>query len=161
MTVAMGTGAKRILLVWGGHAGGRTEMLRVAFERGVRSIDDPVELRVLPALAAQLDDLLWCDGLVMGTPEHFGYMSGALKDFFDRTYSPAEGRKDGLPVALFVSAGNDGRGTVAAVERIVSGCRWNWVVPPLRVVGAPDEAALAGAQELGATFAAGLAAGIF
>jgi hypothetical protein len=161
MKAAMDTGAKRILLVWGGHAGGRTETLRLAVERGIRSVDEPIELRALSALVAQLDDLLWCDGLVMGTPEHFGYMSGALKDFFDRNFYPAEGRKDGLPVALFVSAGNDGRGTVAAVERIVAGCRWSWVVPPLRVVGAPDDAALAAAHELGATFAAGLAAGIF
>ena len=156
MDTATGVGAKRILLVWGGRPGGRTEALRAAVVDGIRSIDAPVELRLRPALEAQLDDLLWCDGLIMGTPEHFGYMSGALKDFFDRTFYPAEGRKDALPVALFVSAGNDGRGTVSAVERIVLGYRWNWVAPPLIVVGEPDAAVMASARELGATLAAGI-----
>jgi hypothetical protein len=161
MDKTTGERAKRVLLIWGGRAGGRTEALREAVVAGIRSIDEPVELRLRCALDAQSDDLLWCDGLVMGTPEHFGYMSGALKDFFDRTFYPAEGRTEGLPVALFVSAGNDGRGTVSAVERIAAGYRWNWVAPPLIAIGDPDAASLARAQELGATFAAGLAAGIF
>lgn len=161
MNAATGIGPKRILLIWGGHAGGRTETLRAAVVAGIDAVDEPVEVRLRPALEARIDDLLWCDGLIMGTPEHFGYMSGALKDFFDRTFYPAEGRKDALPIALFVSAGNDGRGTVTAVERIVTGYRWNWVIPPLVVVGDPGADAIARAQELGATFAAGLAAGIF
>jgi hypothetical protein len=161
MSTGTSIGAGRLLLIWGGHAGGRTETLRGAVVDGIRSIDEPIELRLRPALEAQLEDLLWCNGLIMGTPEHFGYMSGALKDFFDRTFYPAEGRKEGLPIALFVSAGNDGRGTVNAVERIAAGYRWTWIAPPLIVVGAPDAAAMAQAQELGATFAAGLAAGIF
>ncbi|NBU26334.1 MAG: flavodoxin, partial [Gammaproteobacteria bacterium] len=113
------------------------------------------------ALAATIDDLLWAGGVLLGTPEHFGYMSGALKDFFDRSFYPAQGRTEGMPWALFVSAGNDGRGTVTAVERIVTGYGWQSVAEPLRVVGEPDEAALVRCRELGATLAAGLAAGIF
>lgn len=161
MTTAASETTGRILMIWGGHTGGSTETLRDAVMAGIRSVDEPVELRLRRALDAQIEDLLWCQGLIMGTPEHFGYMSGALKDFFDRTFYPAEGRTEGLPVALFVSAGNDGRGTVSAVERIVSGYRWTWVLPPLLVVGKPDAVGTARAQELGATFAAGLAAGIF
>jgi multimeric flavodoxin WrbA len=153
--------AKRLLLIWGGHAGGRTERLREAVVDGIESTGEPLELRLRPALEADADDLLWCEALIMGTPEHFGYMSGALKDFFDRTFYPAEGRTEGLPVALFVSAGNDGQGTVAAVERIATGYRWKFVAPPLRVVGEPGEADLERARELGATLAAGLAAGVF
>jgi multimeric flavodoxin WrbA len=99
--------------------------------------------------------------VLLGTPEHFGYMSGALKHFFDRSFYPAQGRTEGTPWALFVSAGNDGRGTVTAVERIVTGYGWQSIAEPLRVVGDPDGAALARARELGATLAAGLAAGIF
>lgn len=149
------------MLIWGGHAGGRTERLRAAVLEGIRATDEPIDLRLKPALEAGPADLLWCEALIMGTPEHFGYMSGALKDFFDRTFYPAEGRTEGLPVALFVSAGNDGRGTVLAVERIATGYRWRFVVPPLVVVGEPSEADLERARELGATVAAGLAAGVF
>lgn len=107
-----------------------------------------------PTLEADTDDPLWCNGLVLATPEHFGYMSGALKDFFDRTFYAAEGRTEARPYALIVSAGNDGRGTVAAVDRIVSGYRWT-------AVGEPDPAALERCRELGEMLAAGLEAGIF
>ena len=159
----------RVLLVYGGHPGGRTDRLRAAASEGVaaaaaeaRATDGTeVELRERHALSATVDDLLWTGGVLLGTPEHFGYMSGALKDFFDRSFSPAQGRTEGLPWALFVSAGNDGRGTVAAVERIVTGYGWTAIAEPLRVVGDPDGAALDRCRELGATLAAGLAAGIF
>jgi multimeric flavodoxin WrbA len=150
-----------LLSVYGGHAGGRTERLRRAAVEGIATAGEPVELRERPALEAGLDDLLWADGLLLGTPEHFGYMSGALKDFFDRTFYPAEGRTEGRPYALFISAGNDGTGTAAAVARIATGYRWKPIAEPLIVIGEPDAAALARCAELGATLAAGLAAGVF
>jgi len=151
----------RILLIHGGHAGGRTAQLVAAATAGVREGAAGTDLRVLPALQATIDDLLWCEGLLIGTPEHFGYMSGAVKDFFDRTYYPAEGRTESLPYGLFVSAGNDGTGTVRAIERIVTGYRWKAVADRVIVVGAPDEAQLARCRELGATLAAGLDAGLY
>lgn len=152
---------KHLLLIHGGHAGGRTALLVEALARGGGAFADEVELHSLPALQARIDDLLWAHGLLIATPEHFGYMSGAVKDFFDRTYYPAEGKVDGLPYALVVSAGNDGTGTVRAVERIATGYRWTRVAEPVIVVGAPDAAALRRASELGQTLAAGLAAGVF
>jgi len=88
-------------------------------------------------------------------------MSGALKHFFDRTFYPVEGRTEGRPYGLMVSAGNDGTGTVAAVERIVTGYRWRAVAPPIVVVGEPDAPALARCEELAATLVAGLEAGVF
>jgi len=157
----LNTDERRILLVYGGHPGGRTDRLRVAVEAGVREAGDGVSLTARPALACGAEELLAAHGLLLGTPEHFGYMSGALKDFFDRTFYPTEGRTAGLPYALFVSAGNDGTGAVRAVERIATGYGWSAVAPPLIVIGDPDAAALRRAQELGATVAAGVAAGIF
>lgn len=152
---------KRLLLVHAGHDGGTTFRLRDAVIEGIREAGDDVELRVLPALVAGPSDLLWADALLLGTPEHFGYMAGALKDFFDRTFYPVEGRTEGKPYALFVSAGTDGSGTLNAVQRIVTGYRWREVAPPLLVVGRVDDGALARARELGATLAAGLALGLF
>ena len=152
---------KHLLLITGGHAGGRLERLADAVAAGIAEFTDEVELRRLPALEATLDDLLWAHALVIGTPEKFGYMAGAVKDFFDRTFYPAEGKVDGLPFALFVSAGNDGNGAVTSVERIATGYRWTRVAEPVIVKGAPDEAALARCHELGQTVAAGLAVGVF
>lgn len=152
---------RRLLIVHGGHLGGRTEKLRAAVTSGIRDSAADVEVRERRALDASADDLLWAEAIILGTPEHFGYMSGALKDFFDRTFYPCENRTAGLPWGLFISAGNDGTGTRAAVERIVAGYRWKSVSEPIIVVGEPDAAALARCRDLGATLAAGLAAGIF
>lgn len=152
---------KHLLLVTGGHAGGRLERLAAEVRAGAAEFAEDVELRSLPALQAGIDDLLWANGLLIGTPEKFGYMAGAVKDFFDRTYYPAEGKVNGLPYAMFVSAGNDGTGAVTSVERIATGYRWTRVAEPVIVRGEPDEAALARCRELGQTVAAGLAVGIF
>jgi multimeric flavodoxin WrbA len=153
--------SRHLLIVYGGHPGGRTEKLRIAVTDGIREAATDIDVRELRALDAGADDLLWANAVILGTPEHFGYMSGALKDFFDRTFYPCENRTAGLPWGLFISAGNDGTGTRAAVERIVSGYRWKSVTEPIIAVGGPDAAALDRCRELGATLAAGLAAEIF
>lgn len=152
---------RRVLLVHGGRDGGRTRLLVAAAAEGVRELADAVELRVKPALQADADDLLWCEGLLLATPEHFGYMSGALKDFFERTYYPVQGRTEGLPYALLVTAGTDGTGTLASVARIVTGYRWKAIAAPLLVVGDADAVQLAQARELGQTLAAGLVEGLY
>ena len=102
-----------------------------------------------------------CNGIVLGTPENFGYMAGAIKDFFERIYYPLLDETPGLPYALFVKASTDGDGAVQSVERIVAGLRWKLVVPPVVVVGDVGPADLEQCQELGATIAAGLEAGMF
>lgn len=156
---------RRLLIVYGGNIGGRTEKLRVAATEGAlqaaSELDTALDIRALRALDASSEDLLWAEGVLLGTPEHFGYMSGALKDFFDRTFYPCENRTVGLPWGLFVSAGNDGLGTRTGVERIVAGYRWKSIAEPVIVVGEPNAAALVRCRELGATLAAGLAAGVF
>ena len=89
------------------------------------------------------------------------FVAGLLKDFFDRTFYASEGKVIGLPYALMVSAGNDGSGTVAAVERIVLGYRWKRIAEPLIVHGEPTPQALQRCCELGQLLAAGVAMGIF
>ena len=108
-----------------------------------------------------MDDLLWAHALLIGTPEHFGYMSGAVKDFMDRTFYPAEDKVNGLPYAIFVSAGNDGSGAVTSIERIAIGYQWKKVAEPVIAKGAVDDRARQQCMELGQTMAAGLALGIF
>lgn len=149
---------KHLLVVWSSQSG-RTEALMRAACEGAAEFADEVEVRCIGALAADLDDLLWADGLIVATPENFGYLSGAVKDFLDRTYYPAEGKVDGLPYAMLVSAGNDGTGAVRALERIATGYRWKRVCEPLIVRGEPDDAALAKCRELGAMLAVGMACG--
>ena len=122
---------------------------------------DGVEVRVKPALEADADDLLWCDGFVLGTPENFGYMSGAMKVFLDRSYCPCEGKIIGKPYALFVRAGNDGSGAISSMQRILSGLAVREVQAPVLIAGEFDASRLAECEELGLTRAAGLEAGVF
>ena len=82
---------KHLLLIWHSQSG-RTRSLAEAAAEGIRALAGEVELRMLRAAEAGLDDLLWAHGLLLATPENFGYMSGALKDFMDRTYYPAAGK---------------------------------------------------------------------
>jgi multimeric flavodoxin WrbA len=150
----------RLLVVSHSRSGG-TEALRGAVVAGMREGDPAVDLRDLGAFEAGIDDVRWAEGVALGTPTHFGYMSGALKDFFERIYRPLLDETVGLPWILFVKGESDVDGCVTSVERIVTGLRWKQVLPPVKVVGDVDETHLEAAFELGATFAAGIEAGLF
>jgi multimeric flavodoxin WrbA len=123
--------------------------------------ESEVESRLVRAFDAGVDDLVTANALVIATPENLGYMAGAIKDFFDRTFYPAQGRVDGLPWALVVKAGNDGTNTVVQVERIARGYKFRKVADPLVVQGDLTPADLLRAEELGQAMAAGLAFGIY
>ena len=153
---------RNLLLVYHTQSG-NTGQLAEAVAEGARHPDiEDVCLRVLRAGEADADDLRWAEGVLLGTPENFGYMSGALKDFFDRTFYAVEGELQPLPYALFVSAENDGTGAVTAVQRIVGGYPLVEVQPPLIVRGAKvDDHDRRLAHDLGMTLAAGLSAGIY
>ena len=113
------------------------------------------------ALEAVPEDVLACDGLIMLTPENFGYMSGAMKYFFDRIYYPCLDHTQGLPYALIIRAGNDGAGAKQSVERIVTGLAWRPIAEPIVSKGEFREDILDCCHELGESFAVGLDSGIF
>ncbi len=130
--------------------------------RGAQHPDiEGVEVRALSALEAGADDLLWCDGFILGTPENFGYMSGAMKYFLDRVFYPCENKVSGKPFAMFVRAGNDGTGAISSIRRILTGLAVKEAQEPVLIAGDFDEARLAECEELGMTMAAGLEAGVF
>ena len=98
------------------------------------------------------------------TPENFGYMSGAVKDFFDRTFYPAEGKVFRKPYVVFISAGNDGTGALSSIERISLGYQFKKVYDPViarQSQGGVTDEILARCRELGQTIAGGLEAGIY
>lgn len=139
-----------------------TQLMANAVLKGARHSDiEQVQTRIIQPLEATAEDVLACDAIIMGTTENLAYMSGALKDFFDRCYYPCLEVKQGLPCALYVRAGNDGTGTCKAVESICSGLRWRWIHSPLVCRGDWQTIFLDQCEELGMTMAAGLDVGIY
>ncbi|WP_425220684.1 flavodoxin family protein [Pseudomonas sp.] len=152
---------KQLLIV--AHAPSpNTRKLAEAALRGARHPDiEQVETRWVPPLEAQPQDVLQADAIILGTTENLGYMSGALKDFFDRCYYPVLEEKQGLPCALYIRAGMDGTGTRRAVESIVTGLSWNWVQAPLTLRGDWQNDFEQQVEELGLYMAAGLDNAVF
>lgn len=150
---------KRLLIVFHSQ-GGTTRQLAEAAWRGA-SREAGVETTLLRAFDAGIDDLLACHALLVVTPENLGYMAGAIKDFFDRTFHPAQDRVDGVAYAVLVKAGNDGTNTAVQVARIARGYKLREVAEPLIVRGDVTPADVTAAEELGQALAAGLALGIY
>lgn len=150
-----------ILVVYHSQSGNTAKMARAVAD-GVEAVDG-ARANLKHALEAKLEDLIRCNGLAVGSPEYFGYMSGLIKDFFDRTYEP--GRKERAvfkkPYVVFVSAGNDGRGTVLGIERIALGYPLKKVFDPIIARGEVTDEILEQCRELGQTIAAGCDAGIY
>ena len=150
---------KRLLIVYHSQSG-NTERLAAAVYSGA-NVETGVDTRIKRVQDAGVEDLLACDGLLLGSPENFGSMSGAVKDFFDRTYYPAQAHGVNLPYALFISAGNDGTGAIRQIDRIIQSYPMKKIAEPVLCVGLADKGVLAAGAELGQGFAAGLSLGIF
>jgi NAD(P)H-dependent FMN reductase len=110
-----------------------------------------------PALSTTSSDVLAADGYVLGTPANLGYMSGALKHFFDTIYYPCLSATVRRPYGLYVHGNNDTEGAVQAVHKIATGLQWRRAQAPVMVLGEPAQADLEACWELGASIAAGIA----
>jgi len=153
--------SKHLLIVYHSQSG-TTSAMADAVIKGAKNPDiNGVEVQVRDALEASADDVLWADGLLLGTPENFGYMSGAIKYFLDRIYYPCEDKIDGMPYALFVCAGNDGTGAIKSITQILTGLAIKQIQEPVLIVGDVDDSQLIECEELGMIMAAGLESGIF
>jgi multimeric flavodoxin WrbA len=127
----------------------------------VRGASDPditgVDVIRRAALAATAPDLLAADAVVLGTPANIGYMSGALKHFFDTVYYVCRDDTRGLPYGCYVHGNLGVEGAVRAIGSIADGMGWTRAAAPVEVMGAPDKAALEACYELGAVVAATIA----
>ncbi|MFM6949426.1 MAG: flavodoxin family protein [Novosphingobium sp.] len=156
-----------LAIIWHSRTGAARTLAEAAHAAtGGRSV-------LLAAELAQADDLIAASGYLFACPENLGSMSGAMKEFFDRTYYSLLGAIAGRPYASLIAAGSDGHGAQAQLDRIVTGWRLRRVAEPLIVnlaAQSPAEIlapkfvpapACTAAAELGAALAEGIAAGIF
>ena len=136
--------------------------LHTLFEAARAGATDPqitgVEVEARPALGATAVDVLEADGYLLGTPANLGYMSGALKHFFDTIYYPCLDATVGRPFGVYVHGNDDTGGAVRAIDKITTGLRWSPAQAPVSVVGTPAAADRDACWELGAALAAGLMA---
>jgi NAD(P)H-dependent FMN reductase len=162
---------RTLLIVWHSRTGGARQMAEAAAQGARAELD--VAVRLLAASEADGGDVLAADGYMFAAPENLAALSGVMKDFLDRSYYAVLDQINGRPYASLICAGSDGEGAARQIARIATGWRLRPIADPLIVcthaqtpeailaekrIGVPD---LERCTELGAAFAAGLAAGIF
>jgi multimeric flavodoxin WrbA len=146
----------RLLIVHHTPSPALQEMFDAA-ARGARTDEvEGVEVVIRPALTCGAADVLDADAFLLGTPANIGYMSGALKHFFDTIYYPCLEATRRRPYGLYVHGNLDTTGAVRAVESITTGLEWRAVRPPVTVSGPPGKADREACWELGALLAAAI-----
>jgi multimeric flavodoxin WrbA len=162
---------KTLLVIHHSMTDGARQMAQAALEGAMG--ESNIAVAGLHAAEAAPEDLLEADGYIFATPENLASMAGVMKDFFDRCYYPLLYQIQGRPYAMMICAGSDGTGAARQIARIAIGWRLKPIAEPLIVItGAQTPEAIAAPKtinandlarchELGATFAAGLATGIF
>jgi len=136
----------KVLIVYHSQ-GGNTEAAAKAVEKGAGQVEG-VQVTIKDGLKATIDDLLDCDALAIGTPDYFSYMAGGLKDFFDRTFYPTQGKVTNKPYFTFITHGGGGK-AIESVEKIAAAFKFKKVEEPILVEGRPDQKAEARLIEAG------------
>lgn len=127
---------------------GNTEKMAKAFADGAKSVKG-TEVAIKKALDATLEDLLGCDAIAFGSADYFSYIAGALKDFFDRTYYPSQGKITGKPYAAFATGGRGGETALEVLDRICGSFKFYKAVEGVAVARAPSPEDLVKCSEAG------------
>lgn len=159
LIVWTGDTMKSLLIVYHSQSGASARLARAAW-RGAR-LEQDIDLSVRRAWDAGIADLSAADGLLLVMAENSAGLSGAMKDFLDRTLYPAIERGLVMPYALIISAGNDGRGAAKQAQRILSGYPFPAAAQPLILRGEVTAVHENASAELGQGFATGLSMGIY
>jgi NAD(P)H-dependent FMN reductase len=140
----------RLLVVHHTPSPAAQELLEEALAgaRDPEANDGSIEVVVRPALTASVVDALEADGYLLGTPANIGYVSGALKHFFDTIYYPCLEATRGRPFGAWVHGNLDSTGAVRAIESITGGLQWQPVRPPVTVSGPPSKEDRAAVRDL-------------
>ena len=127
---------------------GNTEKMAKAYAEGAKSVQG-TEVVINKAFDATLEDLLGCDAIALGSADYFSYIAGALKDFFDRTYYPSQGKVTGKPYAAFATGGRGGETALEVLDRICGSFKFYKAVEGVAVSRAPSPEDLAKCNEAG------------
>ena len=135
-----------------------TPLLQEVLSHVLEGANDPaledVDVKVVEALDATIDDLTSADAILLGTSANFGYISGALKHFFDTTFREAQEATKGLPFSYWIRGGFDTTGAENAMKTITTGYKWELAAEPVVFVGSLDDDISDRLVNLGGTMAA-------
>ncbi len=151
---------KTLLIVAHAPSLNTQKLAQAAFD-GANHPDININVLLQSPQDTQPEDVLAADALLLGTTENLAYMAGLTKDFFDRCYYPVLEKKQGMPFALYIRAGQDGTGTKRAMQTIITGLRWNYVQEALILKGDWQDEFTEQVEQLAMTLAAGVEAGIY
>ena len=156
---------KKSLLIVAHTPSSKTKELASAVLSGSQSDEIlNVDVQLRSPFDCDSSDVLSSDAIILFTTENFGYMSGALKDFFERIYYPCleqTDRNESKPFSLIIRAGLDGTGTNTSVHSITQGLKWREVQPTLLCKGDFQNKFIEECYQHGMTMAAGLDNNIF
>jgi len=135
-----------ILVVYHSQSGNTEEMAKAVVE-GAKRVSG-TEIILKKALEATLEDLVNSSGVAIGSPDYFSYMAGAVKDFFDRTFYPSQGKVTGKPCVLFVSGGGGGKRALNSLKRICESFKFRQL-GEVAAAGKPSPGVIAECEKLG------------
>lgn len=136
----------KVLIIYHSQTG-NTEAMAKAVYQGASSAGAAVTLK--KATDATSDDLLACDAVAFGSPVYFGYMAGALKDFFDRVFYTVRGRVDDKSYAAFSSGGGGGKQALDSIGRLCTSFKLKKAFEGVVAAGKPSAEVLKQCEELG------------
>jgi multimeric flavodoxin WrbA len=131
----------RVLVVHHTVSPATQELLEVSLlglNAAATELDAQVVVVTVAALGAGAHDVLSADAVLLGTPANIGYLSGAMKHFFDQIYYPCLEQTRGLPFGAYLHGNDDTAGAQRALGTITTGMGWLEVRPAVTVVGEPD-----------------------
>ena len=149
-------------IIFSSHAPSKnTLILSKSCIKGLKKYSENLNLKVLKPQQIMSHTILNCDGIIIGTTENIGYMSGLTKDMFDRCYNSWINKTNGKPVCIYIRAGLDGTATKNSIENIVKSLSWRIVQPTLILKGDYQELFEKSVYNLGGAFSAGIENNIF
>ena len=137
---------KKVLIVYHSQSG-NTEAMARAVSEGALGAGATAVLK--KAVDANIEDIMNCDIVAIGTPSYFGYMAGMVKDFFDRVWASIRDKVGNKPYVVFGSKGGGGAQAIDSVERICDGLKMTKAFEGILATRKPTEEVLAECRELG------------
>ncbi|MBN1459219.1 MAG: NAD(P)H-dependent oxidoreductase [Armatimonadetes bacterium] len=142
----------KVLVVYHSQ-GGNTKKMAEVVAQGANDVDGTT-VTLKTGLEADVNDLLDCDAVALGSPDYFGYMAGGLKDFLDRTYYPTQGKVADKPAGIFGSAGGPPDRVLGVLEQALQWFKLRRIGEPVGSSGGVSAGALSACKELGKQLAA-------